>query len=304
MNFSFFVVVVVIFVNVVEYGTKSSSNPSTRSSDFLLRPLPYDVPYSNFFYTEIPAVAKITPTAKVLDDDDDFFPMPDADMDSDDDEGIPLAIPCPETPDKKASKNSYLASLKKKGTKFDEPNEDCTNFKLINTVSYFESHDMQQMCVVILSVPSGLYLYTLEDIVTPSVAKDGMSLIIRCEWPGVVTDCSIISRGFAEELNPLTLSNMVHAINKENLSLKSKTGLKPDQKLGGISVVKLNFEVERKAVRIQPLMCMDTNGVMLAVILRKLVVQTEVEEPLNKMRKLHKDQSMGRASAFTPREKF
>lgn len=197
----------------------------------------------------------------------------------------------------------FLPSFtKKKGTKLDETEESATNFTLIATVSYFDSHDMKQMCVVIISIPSGLFQHTLVDIVTPSVAKDGMSLIVRCAWPAIVTDCSIISRGFEEELNSLTLSNMVHAINKENLSLKAKTGLTPDQGLGGISVVKLNFEVERKAVLIQPLMCMDTNGVMLAVILRKLVVQTQIEEPLNKMRKLHRDHSIGRVHA--PKVKY
>lgn len=213
-----------------------------------------------------------------------------------------MMIPCAEEEDVIASRNSYLATMKKKGVKLDEANEDCTNFTLITTVNYFESHDMQNMCVVIVSVPSGLYLHTLVDIVTPSVAKDGMSLIVRCAWPAIVTDCSLINRGFSEELNPLTLSNMVHSINKGNLALKNKTGLTPDQGLGGISVVKLDFEVERKPVQIQPLMCMETNGVMLGVILRKLVVQTQIEEPLNKMRKLHKDQSIGRI--YTPRVKY
>lgn len=162
---------------------------------------------------------------------------------------------------------------------------------------------MKEMCVVCLSVPSGLYQDSLVDIVTPSVSKDGMSLIVRCEWPAIMSDCCLIKEGFAQELHNLTLNNMVHSINKENLALKVKVGLKPDQKLGGISVVKLNFEVERRAVLIQPLICMDTNGVLLGVVLRKLVVLTETEEPMNKVLKIYKNQNSRRVS-YTPREKF
>lgn len=236
--------------------------------------------------------------------DGDWFPVTDPYIDSDDDdEGIAMGIPCEAEEDKKPKRNSYLASIKTNGIKLDETNEDITNFKLISTTCYFESHDMLDMCLVCISVPSGLYVNTLVGIVTPSVSQDGMSLLVRCEWPAIMCDCSLLTMGFGDELESLTLSNMVHAHNKENLSLKQKVGMKSEQELGGLSVVKLKFEVERKPLRIQPLMCTETDGVMLAVILRKHVVQLAGDEPLAKMRKIDKPR-YSRCTDYQPKMKF
>ena len=73
------------------------NNFSLYSNPLLLTYVPSEVPAQK---------------AKELPPGDDWF---DNEPDSDDDEGIPMAIPCAEEEDVIASKNSYVATMKKRG---------------------------------------------------------------------------------------------------------------------------------------------------------------------------------------------
>lgn len=208
--------------------------------------------------------------------------------------GIPCATPPPKA--KKPARNSFLANSSNNNIIAPDGNtgeDGSTNFKFMSWVSYWECQEMDQHCTVAISVPSGLYQDSLAGKMVPYVSPDGMSLFLKCEWPEMLYDCDLMGQGFANDLSPTTLANMVHASKKTVLGLKKSLGVLKHHSLGGLCQVSLKFEVERKPLLIVPMQCADTDGVALYVILRKHVTETEDTGDIMQIRKVAKKEAHG-----------
>lgn len=161
-----------------------------------------------------------------------------------------------------------------------------TNFNLMHWVSYWEDIKVGHHCTVAVSVPSGLFQDSIQGIMTPAVASDGMSLRIKCEWPSVLYNMDLLRAGFTSELSGLSLANMVHASNKVCLDLREQIGVDTHQRIGGYCHVVLNHEVERKPVMVVPVECVETNGVVLYIILKKHITGKAKASPHRKVKKI------------------
>lgn len=161
-----------------------------------------------------------------------------------------------------------------------------TNFNLMHWVSYWECIEVGHHCTVAVSVPSGVFQDSIQGIMIPAVSADGMSLRIKCEWPLVLYNMELLREGFKSEMRGLSLANMVHASNKVALDLRKDNGLDKHHRIGGYCHVVLNIEVERKPVMVVPVECLETNGVVLYIILKKHVTGSADASPHRAVKKI------------------
>ena len=127
-----------------------------------------------------------------------------------------------------------------------------------------------------LSLPSGIDKGGLEGKFEPKVSSDGMSIVIKCEWPETLYDMEFMEMGWKEEnLSEKSIFSMLLSCKKEFNGFTKTLGLNKYQTIHGTARINLKIEVEREIKECKPMIDDETGGVIVYLILKQISKDTE-----------------------------
>lgn len=175
---------------------------------------------------------------------------------------------------KKPKKNSFTSS--------DDPvatvgsTSTGTSFTPMHWIAYWDDENMKQCATVAISLPSGIDKGGLEGKFEPKVSSDGMSIVIKCEWPDTLYDMEFMQMGWMEEnLSEKSIFSMLLSCEKEVNSFTKNLGLNKYQTIYGTARINLKMEVEREIKECKPMIDDETGGVIVYLILKQVSKDTE-----------------------------
>jgi hypothetical protein len=144
-----------------------------------------------------------------------------------------------------------------------------TKFTPMHFVSMWKDDFHKDHITVAMSVPSGLLAGGLNGKLFPTVSNDGKELVIKCQWPNVLANLTLMQKGWRRQpgITERQLVTQIMAAECEVSCIRRALGVAYSEPLFSEAMIKLHVECERQIKKVLPLV--DTaQGAVLYVILK------------------------------------